>query len=131
MQRSASQSIRPVGRRRQRSTSPPLHCSGNSLNRLSPSRLFSLFFALFCYVTPTLSIYDYCQSVAFESDGGDLSLSQAQFATMVKNLTDGELDFFTDYASIPAEVTLSYSTRADQSRGLDMSDDTTVVGMCT
>jgi hypothetical protein len=84
------------------------------------------------------STYDYCRGKASQADTdggvaeGDGLLNAQEFATMVYNVTNGTLDFFTAPGLVPDTVTASYSSRLTQGdAGLTLADETIVQGFCS
>jgi hypothetical protein len=83
--------------------------------------------------------FGYCQDKAWQADTGgtgdpslgDNILNPEEFATMVYNMTNGTLDFFTAPGGVPGDVTASYAGPAAASGGqLDLSNETLVVEFC-
>jgi hypothetical protein len=83
--------------------------------------------------------FAYCRSKALQADRGgtgdpslgDDVLNPEEFATMVYNMTNGTLDFFTSPGRVPDAVTVSYAVAAAASGGeLDLSNETLAVAFC-
>jgi hypothetical protein len=84
------------------------------------------------------STYDYCRGKASQADTdggvaeGDGLLNPEEFATMVYNVTNGTLDFFTAPGAVPDAVTASYSALLKQGEGgLALSDEALVLEFCS
>lgn len=122
---------KPIGRRRRRRRTIEAHIR-TFHGRLSCSHVLVIVFGfVYSLIGPVHSSYDYCQAVASSASGGDELLSPEQFAYMVRNISDGMLDFFTDPSSVPSDVTQSYAVRSDPTSGLDMSIQNNTLALCT